>query len=252
MFYAVDAQGFHGRNGEFVMKEFALVGGTSPKITRYHLHAPYPLNELPQFRKKTVQYVRERLHGLQWEGGLVSMKSARTLIRAQVKQDAYYYCKGKDKAKFLSDFMGVPVHNISDMLSEEDYRCFYVYENDYSEDCITHKCLDPYYQCAVKNVRMLHKSLTDFFSPQSKGICFSVFDMRYIDSRLDSFRELTSPLAASSVTAYLAQIGYYCKDGSIHCYYCRACSSDWQHEGEVNPFSIPHFHDKCHEYIGNI
>lgn len=245
---AVDAQGFTGRNAEFVIKELAICHSPDEGITRYHLLPPYPLSEMPFFRKKSVGYLQLRVHGLGWNDGTLDYNSGKTIIRSKIQEfkDAFFYCKGGEKAKALSNFLGVEVINVENFMDEAELQSIYFYPSEVSSDCAVHTQLDSYLKCAVKQAFMVRSLMHRLFNPQSRKLTVSYLDLTTLDGRLETYGQVKNALFMSSIVHYLAKIGYYCKGTAIHCHYCDAVSDDWQESGVVKPFNIPHFNYICH------
>lgn len=242
----IDAQGFLGRNGEFVIKELAILYKGATQVERFYLKWPYPLSELPKHRRKTITYVRQRIHGLDWFDGGEDYQRGISRIKSGLKSDCKYYCKGEDKAKALSSLLDVQVYNVEHFFEECEYQSYFVYSDNPGERCALHAKKDSYYKCAVKEVFVVSALLNEFFSPSKSMLSAHYLDMKDIDARLESFSQLRSPLAVSPVSHHLARIGYYCVQGYIRCHFCGSVSTEWEKEGVVQPLNIRHFHEDCY------
>lgn len=249
---SLDAQGFAGRNGEFVVRELAFCSEAEGEVTRYHLQPPYTLAELPSFRRKSVSYVTHHIHGLEWRGGEQPYEEGRSAISSDLMSlpgPIYCYCKGKEKALSLSEFLGIKVFNVEDIMEEAYVRTYYVFITDNGSNCQVHKQRDSYLKCAVKEAYALRILLQSFFNPQHARLRLSCLDLNNIDCRVDSFRMLRNCLHDSLISSYLAKIGYFCNGAHLQCNFCKAAVSDWQDNGCVKPHVIPHFHESCPQLL---
>lgn len=245
-FKAVDAQGFTGRSGEFVIKEIAFCDNSAQDVRKFFLQPPYPFMCLSHFRRNAALYARARVHGLNWNDGTVPYEQGLELIKAYVDKNMLYYCKGEEKALALSKILDVPVYNIERFLNEADAQGYFVYQNERA-DCGIHDRseVDPYLKCASKQAYCVRTLMREFFEPLSSRFTVSYLDMNHTDCRLESFRQIRSVLSTSPVALHLAHIGYYLIGEVMHCQYCKESSETWQAEGVVLPKNIAHFHRVC-------
>lgn len=244
---SLDAQGFAGRSGEFIIKELAFCSDSRGEVKRYFLKPPYSLEELPGFRKKGVSFCTHRIHGLSWTEGELSYETAKTSISADLsvlQGPLAFYCKGHDKARALSEFLGMTVSNVEDVLEEASFHTQYVYLADNARDCHVHNELKCYMKCAVREAYTLRVLLQSFFSPaESSRLRVASIDVSAIDDRIRTFNQ--NCLHDSPVAKHLAKIGYYCIGNVLYCYFCKASVSDWEENCCVKPCNIPHFNHVC-------
>ena len=246
MFVAVDAQGFTGRKGEFVIKEIAFCDKDQHDVVKFYLKPPYSFMSLSQCRQRAAAYVRQRVHGLNWSDGVIPYDQGLKMARNCIDSSKLYYCKGEEKARALTELLRIKVYNIEHFMDQADEQSYYVYQDGHAK-CSMHDRdgSDHYLKCAVKQAYCVSTVLCEFFEPLSYRYSVSILDMYHVDCRLDSFRFIRSALSASPVVAYLARIGYYLKGDSIFCHFCSVECKDWQEGGSVQPQQIVHFHSKC-------
>jgi hypothetical protein len=245
MIGVIDAQGFIGRNGEFILKEVAIMHCGSDRIETFLLRPPYSSSTLPGYRRKTCKYVQLRVHGIDWYSGDFAYDTGLQFIKDTLRDNCMYYAKGHDKSKALSDSLGVTVHNVENVFDEGEFRSYFVYHDKGQVKCSFHSRKDPYFLCAVKQVHALCDIMNCFLNPNVSKFEVSYINLDDEDSRLLTFSYIRSPLGTSSVVHYLAKIGYFLKDDAIHCRYCNACTLAWHNKEVVQPANIPHFNQVC-------
>lgn len=245
-FAGVDAQGFTGRKGEFVVKEIAFANNSDNKVEKFYLKPPYAYGTLPQYRRKSISIVRERVNGLNWDDGILQYEAGLKSIQDYASRTTMYYCKGEEKAKALSELFRINVYNIEKFMEETDYHSYFVYQDEHLVNCKLHSASeDAFLKCAVKTAYSIRTLMRDFFKPLSCRYTISYLDMQHTDCRLESFRMVRSTLATSPIVGYLARIGYFFKADIIICHYCGVNCGIWQSDGEVQMLNIPHFHQRC-------
>jgi len=150
----VDLQGFSGPQGQFVLKEVAILahGMTLPVV--YQFAPPYPWHDLPQECQRRNAWVERNYLGLKWNSGTTPYNRIEEILHSHLGLIEKIYVKGREKVAWLRTLLQSSHHVIENL------------ENDYDDDddddipslrkltstCPHHK---KQYMCAADNVMAL-------------------------------------------------------------------------------------------------
>ena len=103
---------FEERDGELVVKEFAIVESHSNRVSLYVCKIPYNWLEVPAFNASMNQAID---HGCNWNDGDVQYSELETVLHREVSSDVAVYCFGPHKTKFIGCLMDRTVNDITQL-----------------------------------------------------------------------------------------------------------------------------------------
>ena len=116
--YIIDFQAFKDERNRFILKELAIISMNANKIVHCIIKPPYHFDTLFSHKQKQVMWLSRYFHGLQWEDGYLTPKSAIALLRETVKTGEILLIKGSERCKFLQQLFPTKI-----ILDLDDLAC---------------------------------------------------------------------------------------------------------------------------------
>lgn len=141
----VEVQGFAWEKC-FIPKEICVI--LKGKEYCYHIKQEECFRNLPEKQRKIINWASKKYHGMSWESGNITLSEAKMKIQKLTAHEIRVFTKGREKANFLSAFLGCEVVDLS-----KYSECPSVRKTDYKTDCGHHKT--PNSHCAIDTARLL-------------------------------------------------------------------------------------------------
>jgi len=154
----VDLQGFSGRNGQFVLKEVAILahGMTLPVV--YQFAPPCPWTDLaPEIRRRNAWLERHYL-GLKWTSGTIPYDRVQEILNSHLRLTEVIYVKGREKVEWLSTLLKSTHHVIENLENEYDDEDMIPSLRKLTNTCPHHH--QKKFVCAADNVTALSQYVT--------------------------------------------------------------------------------------------
>lgn len=143
--FIVDIQGFHGKYGEFLPKEVAVLGLDYNVIAHWIIKAPYPFSELEAGFSKANTYLSCYEHGLEWFDGTADLEDVYISLRDVARRSLQIYVWGSTNQKLLEKVLSRSVTNLQE-LNCPSFKNL-PYTNIHS--CFHHTCIKEFMVCAL-------------------------------------------------------------------------------------------------------
>jgi hypothetical protein len=131
MFCVVETQGF-ALNGEFFMPKEITFMRQDKTFTHFHINKTLNFDTLNEKQKKIVEWGVRCFHGLAWDQKGVELSDCVSHLNAEGIKKMQIFTKGRDKARFLSNILGLKVHDIG------VYGCPSINKISYKNACYAH------------------------------------------------------------------------------------------------------------------
>lgn len=155
-YFFVDLQGFKDKQNKFILKEISICTLQNEVFYHFIMKPPFKWKFLTKNEQKQATWLKERLHGFNWNDGYIHFydlkKIINMLLQSNKKENTIIYVKGEEKIKWLQElfYIKTTISNI------ENIGCITNLNNTYNnsnKDDITHCRLHNYkFNCAYKNV----------------------------------------------------------------------------------------------------
>lgn len=129
----------------FIPKEICVL--INKETHCFHIKAEKCFRSFPEKYRKIINWASKKYHGMPWESGNVNMTEAKIKIQALIAGETFVYTKGLEKARFLRDFLGCQIIELS------KFGCPSLRKRDYKNECGHHQT--PNSHCAIDSARFL-------------------------------------------------------------------------------------------------
>lgn len=150
----IDLQGFEAPH--FVPKEMAITDGE--RTAHYVFKPPCPFHELTLSQQTTVNWLTRYHHGLRWSFGNTDLREIEKILSVVTSRDSTIYCKGKIKSDYLRNHTTLPVIDLDDRMSEEEFLEKMAPLRHWKPPCFSH--ILNYCRCAINNVNQIYYALS--------------------------------------------------------------------------------------------
>jgi hypothetical protein len=113
--HILTVEGLRGKDNEFVPKEIAIVQlrtENDQRVQSFLLDPPYSKQLIPHVIRKTNQWIKTHLNGLDWNDGHISFDRLEELLAPVSTSSEMVFSKGKENCKFFSELIGRNVWNL--------------------------------------------------------------------------------------------------------------------------------------------
>jgi hypothetical protein len=110
----IDFQYFRNRCNQIMVKEFAFIdmGGKTIQCVTFKPESGSEWNKLPEFTKRTNQFIAEHINGLDFCDGNYDYELLIRFALDACKSKSLIFAKGSEKCKFLTQLIGKRVYNL--------------------------------------------------------------------------------------------------------------------------------------------
>lgn len=162
--FVIDIQGFHGKNGEFLPKEIAVVGVDYTVDAHWIIKPPYRFCELGYAFSTANTYLSCHEHGIEWFDGESNLEDVYKTLRDVARRALQIYAWGSTNQKLLQQVLSRRVINLQD-LHCPSYKNL-PYTNSHS--CFHHTCIKEFMVCALSFAYKLRNWLKTEADPIQK------------------------------------------------------------------------------------
>lgn len=153
--FILDIQFVCGNNGQYFIKELAVltIGTICPKV--YHFMPPYPYQELSLKAKRQNNYDVKNINGLHWSGGTINYNSLTEVF--STFENATIYVKGEVKASFIRKYLStseiielMQIPRLSELVNFQSH-C-QIHNNVPSVRCALQNCINIYLYMLINKI----------------------------------------------------------------------------------------------------
>ena len=155
----IDIQCCKDAKNHVVPKEVALISLQGNHLAHWIVLPPYPARRLTVQTREENKWLRQSLHGIDWDEGFTSRKVVQDQLREITKNYDKVYVRGKEKKNLLENIL---LNGIINLEEDDENPAFGSLPWDDSF-CIFHatRMTHVAFQCAYNHVVRLKKYLLD-------------------------------------------------------------------------------------------
>jgi len=148
----LDVVGFKDTNGEFIVKELAIVSLDRSRVQHFLFKEPKPWSEVETANKKDFLSQTVNNHGLRWEDGQVAYQELEKTFKCVVSGCTALYAYGTEKCDLIHKLTRRTVINL-----QSDFKAPDAFRNGFKG---TQSCFHPchnntLYSCAMTSALSL-------------------------------------------------------------------------------------------------
>lgn len=155
----IDIQFCKDAKNSFIPKEVAVLSLDCNHLAHWIVLPPYRATKLPLKIRNENKWLRQSLHGLDWDEGTVSRKALCENLQQITKNYDKVYVRGEEKKKFLDTII---LNDVINLESNEDNPAFkeLPWNDSY---CMIHalRMANVGFNCALNNTHRLKKWLLE-------------------------------------------------------------------------------------------